>query len=69
MSTAYKCNLTDQVMTEGAGIKRLLVDVGNLRFIVVPQCKNAKGQFEQGDLCPAAAEKIKAALLALKPKA
>lgn len=66
MSTAYKCDLTEKIV-EGAGIKRVIVDLGNLRLIVIPQRKVEK-QFTEGDLSPEAVEKIKAALLTLKQK-
>jgi len=68
MSTAYRCDLTEKIV-EGAGIKRLTVDLGNLRLIVIPQRKIKDKQFGEGDLSPAAVEQIKTALLALKPKA
>ena len=68
MSTAYRCDLTEKIV-EGAGIKRLTVDLGNLRLIVIPQRKAENKQYTEGDLSPAAVEQIKAALLTLKPKA
>jgi hypothetical protein len=68
MSTAYKCDLTEKII-EGQGTKRIVVDLGNLRLTVIPSRRGENKQFGEGDLSPAAVEQIKAALLALKPKA
>lgn len=68
MSTAYRCDLTGEI-TAGKGVSRLTVDLGDLRLIVVPRRRTGNNQFEDGDLSPAAAQKIATALKTLAPAA